>query len=173
MKRIVIAAAAALAMMGTAHAQQRSPLYGELGYSFQTFEIDSIGYKANPQAIRGIIGYDFHRNFALEGMLAFGTSGDSDMGVEVKTRHAIGFFAKPKFDMGPVEAFARLGWVRTSARVSGGGLTATGDDNDFAYGVGVNYNFNPKMYIGVDYMRLMDKDGAKIDGVTVGFGYRF
>ena len=78
MKRIAIAAAAALLMLGTAQAQQArtaaSPLYGELGYTFLNFE--GGGVDADPQALRGIVGYNFHPFFAAEGMLAFGTRSD-------------------------------------------------------------------------------------------------
>jgi opacity protein-like surface antigen len=171
MKRIAIAAAAALMVLGTAQAQQRSPLYGELGYSFLTFK--SSGLDTNPQALRGIIGYTVHPNVAVEGMLALGTTSDSDRGVDIKLKHAVGLFVKPKYDFGNIEAFARLGWVRAKARASGGGITLTGSDDDFAYGVGANYNFNPKMYAGIDWMRYFNKDSTKIDGVTLSVGYRF
>lgn len=169
MQRIAIAAAAALLMLGTAHAQQRSPLYGELGYSFQTIKADG-GFKANPQALRGIVGYNFHPNFAGEAMLQFGTSSDEDQGVDVKVDNAFGVFVKPKYDFGNIEAFGRLGWARTKVKVSGSGSES---ENDFAWGLGVNYSFNPRMYVGADWMRLHDKDGVKIDGVTLNFGYRF
>ena len=40
MKRLAIAAASVLLMLGTAQAQTRAPLYGELGYSFLEFKGD-------------------------------------------------------------------------------------------------------------------------------------
>lgn len=172
MKRIAIAAAAALLMLGTAQAQQRSPLYGEIGYSFNTVKAEG-GFDANPQALRGIIGYNFHPYFAAEGMLAFGTSSDSDQGVDVKVRHAYGIFAKPKYDFGNIEVFGRLGWARTKVRGEVGGVTGDDSASDIAYGLGVNYSFNPKMYVGADWMRLRDKDGVKVDGLTISLGYRF
>jgi opacity protein-like surface antigen len=181
MKRIAIAAAAALLMLGTAQAQQvrttaGSPLYGELGYSFLNVDANGLG-DADPQALRGIIGYNFHPFLAAEGMLALGTrSDDINVGVgsiDVKLRNAIGLFAKPKFDFGNVQAFARLGWVRSKVRASGFGVSASDSENDFAYGFGANYSFNPRMYVGADWMRYLDKDGLKVDGVTISLGYRF
>lgn len=175
MKRIAIAAAAALLMIGSAQAQQvaASPLYGELGYSFLNVKENTTGFDATPQALRGIIGYNFHPYFAGEAMLAIGTSSDSDLGVDAKVQNAFGLFLKPKYDFNNFEVFGRLGWARTKTRLSIPGFTASGSDNDFAYGVGVNYSFNPKMYVGADYMRLLDKDGAKVGGWTISFGYRF
>jgi outer membrane autotransporter protein len=185
MKRIAIAAAAALLMLGTAQAQQRSPLYGEIGYSF--LEIKDQGFKANPQALRGIIGYDFHPNVAVEGMLMFGTASDDQtvvdagtgipVNVDVKVKNAFGVFAKPKYDFGNIEAFARLGWARTKVGVSGSALGVTVDDDasdsSFAWGLGANYRFNPRMSVGLDWMRYNKDGSAKVQGWTVSFGYRF
>lgn len=181
MKRIVIAAAAALAMLGSAQAQTRSPLYGEIGYSFLEFKDDSGTFKVNPNAVRGIIGYEFHPNLAAEGMLAFGARSDSTdvagVKVDVKVRDMFGAYIKPKYDFGSGEVFARLGWTRTSARATatsgGASASATGSDNDFSYGVGANYRFNPRMNVGLDWMRYSHKDGGKVQGFTVSFGYSF
>lgn len=172
MKRIAIATAAALLMIGSAQAQQArtatSPWYGELGYSFQRIDVDGVGH-VSPQALRGIVGYNFHPYFGLEGMLQIGTSSDSGLKVE----DAFGLFVKPKYDFNNFEVFGRLGWVRTKLKASGNGFTVSDSDNDFAYGLGVNYNFNPRTYAGIDYMRQYDKDGLKIDGWTINVGYRF
>lgn len=173
MKRFVIAAAAAFLVLGTAQAQQRSPLYGELGYSWLQVKESSTGFDATPQALRGIIGYNFHPYFAGEAMLSLGTSSDSDLGVDAKVKNAYGVFVKPKYDFNNLELFARLGFARTKVNVSAPGFAADGSDSDFAYGVGLNYNFNPKMYVGADWMQLLDKDTTKVRGWTVNFGYRF
>lgn len=179
MKRLAIAAASVLLMLGTAQAQSRAPLYGELGYSFLEFKSD--GVKTNPHALRGIVGYEFHPNFAAEGMLAFGVrSDDANVGgvnVDTKLKHAFGVFVKPKYDFGSGEVFARAGWVRAKLKATAcaGAVCAsdTDSDSDFAYGIGANYRFNPRMSVGADWMRYFDKDGAKIQGITVSFGYRF
>jgi opacity protein-like surface antigen len=173
MKRFAIAAAAALAMLGTAHAQQfqSSNAYGELGYTFLTYKADN--FKASPGALRGIFGYNFHPYFAGEAMLGFGTTNDSDQGVTVKPREMFGLYLKPKYDFGNLQAFARLGYAHISTRVSGFGVSDTSSDNDFSWGVGVNYSFNPKMYVGADWMQYNNKDGGKIEGLTISFGYRF
>ena len=176
MKRIAIAAAAALLMIGSAQAQQArtaSPLYGELGYSFLNVKESTTGFDATPQALRGIIGYNFHPYFAGEAMLSIGTSSDSDLGVDAKVKNAFGLFIKPKYDINNFEVFGRLGWARTKVSVSVPGFSGEGSDNDFAYGVGVNYNFSPKTYVGADYLRLLDKNGTKVGGWTVSVGYRF
>lgn len=174
-----VAAAAALLLVGTAHAQVTtparagaSPLYGELGYTWLTVKSEP-GFKAHPQAIRGVIGYDFHPYFAVEGMAAFGTSSDSDRGVDLKLRQSYGVFLKPKYDFGNVEVFARVGWEHHRVRARGFGLTADDSASGAAWGLGANYNFNPRTYVGVDYLRLRNQNDTKADGVTLSVGYRF
>lgn len=187
MKRIVIAAAAAFAMLGAAQAQtqnQPSPLYGELGYTF--LKLKEEGTSTRNGAIRGIVGYAFHPNFAVEGMLGFAVNDDNEtfvdptigpVNVKVKVQNSYGIFFKPKYSFNQVEVFGRLGWTRSKVKVtaSAGGVSASASDsdNDFAYGAGVNYNINPRTYVGLDYMRYFSKEGTKIDGVTLGVGYRF
>jgi opacity protein-like surface antigen len=180
MKRLAVAAASVLLMLGTAQAQSRAPLYGELGYSFLELKADD-GFKTNPHALRGIVGYEFHPNVAAEGMLSFGVrSDDANVGgvnVDTKLRHAFGLFVKPKYNFGPAEVFARVGYARVKVRstecIPGACATFNESDGDFAWGIGANYNFNPRMYVGADWMRLNDSDGGKLQGVTISFGYRF
>jgi opacity protein-like surface antigen len=182
MKRLAVAAASVLLMLGTAQAQSRAPLYGELGYSFLEFKSDDGGFKVKPHALRGIVGYEFHPNVAAEGMLAFGTRSDdvSDgvSSVDIKLRHAFGVFVKPKYNFGPAEVFARIGYARIKVKatecVTGLGCASFSDsDGDVAWGFGANYNINPRMYVGADWMRLNDDDGGKVQGITINFGYRF
>jgi len=178
MKRIAIAAAAALLMLGTAQAQQArtaTPWYGELGYVF--LNVEDSGIDADPQALRGFVGYNFHPFFAAEGMLAFGTASDDvnfgGVNVDVKLKNAFGLFIKPKYDFGNVEVFGRLGWVRSEVKASALGASASDSDDDIAYGVGLNYSINPRTYVGTDYMRYFDKNGTKVDGWSINLGYRF
>ena len=171
------ASAAAVLCAGAVQAQQlaapRTPWNAEIGYSWLDVRESSLGFHANPQAIRGIVGYSFHPNLAVEGMAAFGTHGDSDQGVDVKLRSAYGVFLKPKYDLGNFEVFGRVGYARTNARVSALGVSASGSDNDFAWGAGAAYNINPRTYVSVDYMRLDNKNSTRVDGWTLNLGYRF
>ncbi len=179
MKRLAVAAASVLLMLGTAQAQSRAPLYGELGYSFLEFKGD--GFKVKPHALRGIVGYEFHPNVAAEGMLAFGVRSDdfndgAGTTTDIKLRHAFGVFVKPKYNFGPAEVFARLGYARVKVKFNDctalGCVSGSDSDGDIAWGFGANYNINPRMYVGADWMRLNDDDGGKVQGITVNFGWR-
>jgi opacity protein-like surface antigen len=178
MKRTIIVAAAAALFSFAAQAQSSAapaptPWYGELGYTVLDAHDSSISFSAKPKALRGIVGYSFHPNFAAEAMLAGGVSNGSDKGVDVKVQHAVGVFVKPKVAFGDFEAFARVGWTRERVRVSSGTLSASASDDSFAWGVGANYNFTRNTYVTLDYLRYYKKDSTRIDGVTLGVGYRF
>ena len=171
------ACAAAVLYAGGAQAQQpvatSSPWNAEIGYSWMNIRDSGLGFRVKPKALRGIIGYSFHPNLAVEGMAAFGTRSDSDQGVDVKLRSAYGVFLKPKFDWNNFEVFGRLGYARTNVRASALGVNANGSDNDFAWGAGAAYNINPHTYVSVDYMRLDNKHSTRVDGWTLNLGYRF
>ena len=176
MKRITLAAAAAFLLLGAAQAQPvrgASPWYGELGYSFLQVKESFTGFDANPQALRGFVGYNFHPYFAGEFMLLGGTTTDSDLGVDAKVNHSYGFFLKPKYNYNNFEVFGRLGWARTKVEASIPGFSASASENDFAYGIGLNFNVNPRTYVGIDWMEYLNKDDAKVRGVTLSVGYRF
>lgn len=182
MKRTLLAAAAALLLLGNAQAQQRSPLYGELGYTF--LKIDAASDSARPGAIRGILGYDFHPYFALEGMLAGGVNDDETNGVingvpatvNVEAKALYGIFGKAKYQWNQVELFGRFGWAHTKIDVesrTAGVASSSQSDDDFAWGLGANFRFQPNWYAGLDWMRYSNQSGQKVDGFTLSVGYHW
>lgn len=183
MKRIATAAAAAFLLLGgNAQAQMMSPAwYGELGYT--SFKVDAAGSTSRPGAIRGILGYEIHPMVAIEGMAAWGVVDDdttiaSSLGpanANIELNHMYGLWIKPRYVMNQVELFGRLGWTHTKVEVSSStfGVSRTDSDDDFSWGLGVNFRFNPRMYVGLDWMRYSNQSGNKIDGITLGFGYHW
>jgi len=182
MKRIVAATAVACLLAGaSAHAQQTSPFYGELGYTF--LKIDAAGTSTRPDAIRGILGFDVHPMFAVEGVIAGGVNDDDKEAlfngapaqVQVKMDYMYGLFVKPKYGWGQAEVFARLGWAHTNVKVQSStpSLAGSTSDDDLAWGIGGNFNLNPRMYVGADWMRYSNQSNHKVDGFTVSFGYRW
>jgi outer membrane autotransporter protein len=188
MKLIAIAAATAALVFGTAaqaqQMQQKSPFYGEAGYTFLTFE-DGLGGKARPGALRLLGGWDLHPFFAIEGLAAWGVTEDdttvTSLGrtarVDYDLSHIYGIYFTPKYKYQNWEFFGRLGWADTKvkATVTSGTLSAGAgaSDSDFSYGLGVNYYFNPRWYGGIDYMMYNDKGNSKVQGINLAIGYRF
>ena len=160
---VIAAAAISLAAIG-AQAQQNAPTpwYGEVGYA--ALNVRAGGGKLNPHALRGIVGYGFHPNIAAEAMLAAGVRDDSGL----KVKSAAGVFLKPRVQIDDLELFARVGWVQS--RVSAFGFS--GDDDDLAWGAGLNYSINPRTYVTLDYTQYFSKSGVRVDGATLGVGFR-
>jgi opacity protein-like surface antigen len=184
-KRLATAAGAALLLLGSAQAQMpqltKSALYGELGYTF--LKIDAFGTSLRPDAIRGILGYDVHPYFAIEGMAASGVN-DDDKGiaiggvpasVQAKVDYMYGIWAKPKYTYNQAEFFGRFGWANTKAEISRTGFpgTASESQDDFAWGLGVNYRFTPNAYAGIDWMRYSNQGDARVDGITLSVGWHW
>lgn len=157
--------------------------YGEIGVTPLSVKgsVDGNTLKSQPTMAGVVLGYEFHPNFALEGMA--GTNLDADPiklnGVEVpgtslKVQRAYGFFIKPKAMLTPeLELFGRLGWIenKTTGQVNSYSLTDT--DNDFAYGLGLNYHFNKTTYGSLSYTNFYDKQGTKTQGATLAVGMKF
>jgi opacity protein-like surface antigen len=183
MKLLAVAAATAILMFGTAaQAQQKSPFYAEAGYTFMKID-DPDGGNTRPGNIRLIGGYDFHPNFALEGLAAWSVNDDTQTvpggTVKLKVSDVYGVYGKAKYNYQNFEFFGRAGFARTKVkfeeRFTSGLAAGSGSDSDsdFSYGVGVNYQINPKWYAGVDYMVYNDSDDARVRGFTLSVGYRF
>ena len=176
------AIAALLFTAAAANAQQygpvahTSPLYGELGYTWA--KVSGDGASAKPGLLRGIIGYDIHPNLAVEGMLGVGVKDDStNIGgtdVNAKVQHTVGVYLTPKMNVTPaLNVFARLGYASTRVKFDSPVGSATTSKGDWSYGAGVQYAFGRATYAGLDYMRYLNKDGVKVDGVTLSVGYHF
>lgn len=179
----IAAAAAILLLAGAAQAQQRSPWYGELGYTWM--KVDAVGTSARTGLIRGIIGYEFGPYWALEGMLGGGVSDDTknvvgadgkQHDVNFKSDTMYGLWVKPKYDFGNgFELFGRFGWSHVKVKTSSDApdLTTDNAQDGFNWGAGVNYHFNPKMYVGADWLQYSSKSNNHVDGMTLTFGYRW
>lgn len=174
MKLITKIATAAVISLAAAGAQAQ--LYGELGYTDirSKFSIDGDEYKPHLGALNGVLGYGVHPNLAVEGMLALGVKDDTVGGVKLELQHSYGLFVKPRVMVSPaVELFGRIGYMESKVKASALGISARDSDGDWAYGLGANYYFQPDTYGTLSYMRLYDKDGERVDGLTLGVGMKF
>jgi opacity protein-like surface antigen len=184
MKKIVTAAALLAASLA-AHAQ----FYGEVGYSVTTINNKSDStktYEAKPKALRGLVGYDFTENLALEGIVGFGvgesnvtkktSDGSTNVG-KVKLNNVVGLFITPKVQIiDGLEASLRLGVARTSLKTKDDKGSDTQISTSTAYGLGVRYMIDSQFSINADYMdygRVGEAKNFKAKGFTIGAGYKF
>lgn len=185
MKTLVKALATA-ALAVTASAAQ-AQLYGEMAYIPLKFSLAAAGssVEASPKALGLTLGYEFHKNVAVEGLVAFNAGDDTptDSGATVlgklKVSNAYGFFVKPKTMLGAkLEVSARLGYMNTRFDISGpgpaGAIVSTSiRDNGFAYGAGARYDLGTHTYLAVNYTSFYNKDDGKVNGFTFGVGMKY
>lgn len=144
--------------------------------------LDGVNSKAKLSTFSGLVGYNVHPNVDVEGYLAMGagksaiTENGYDSGSEAKVKSSFGVFVKPKVMVSPeIEVFGRLGFLENkfSTNVKNNGATTTSTQGSFAYGVGANYYFDKRTYVSGTYMSYQNKDGFKVNGLSVGVGYKF
>lgn len=181
-----LVAASTTLVMASAQAQNQSSapsgMYAEIGYAAlnlkETFGADST--KASPGVLTGVFGYQFMPNLAVEGLvgLGVGKAGVKENGVangvDVKVGNALGVFIRPSVAVSDsIDLFARIGWLRTSLKISEGPYSESASDNSLAYGLGANFNLSKTSYIQANYMNYYKKDGLKVDGIALAYGMRF
>lgn len=147
---------------------QAQSMYGEVGYTGLDYK--EPGLKVSPSMARGIVGYEFTPNIAMEGMVGLGSGSDSASGTTLKLKNTVGVFGKVQAPVtDALKVYGRLGVARTSLQANG----VSDSDTGLAYGVGMTYDLSKTTYLNADYTKYHDRDDQKLEGVTVGVGFRF
>ena len=181
-KALVSALFVVVAASSQAQTQSESKLYGEVGYAAtHVKETDGSDiYKAKPGVVTGIVGYQFHPNLSVEGFLGLGAKSSelelngAPTGFNVKTKNTLGVFLRPSVKVSDeVELFARLGYLHSKISVSdaSGSVSTTG--NSVAYGLGGNVYLSKNAYLQLNWTNYYKKDGVKIDGIGLAYGFKF
>ncbi len=182
---LLLAAVASMAAMASAQAQTniKDGWYGQSSLiSIKASGQDDVSFKGN--GVSFVVGKTLGSGLSVEGQL-FQQIGDdkqtmsidgSDFNVGFKT-NGLGLFARYSRDFGAIQPYARLGAVRNSitAKISDATGTASASETEVsaAFGGGINYAINPKMYLNLDLTQYYKKDGATITGGSVGLGFQF
>jgi len=163
---------------GTAHAQvQQTGLY--FGVDVMEVEFQSSGFSsAKPIAASLSTGYRLSDNFAAEARAGTGLSDASSrvMGtpVDIEVDSYFGFLAKgivPFSDIFELYGVAGYSYVDIKARA--GGVSMVGSDNGFSYGIGAAMKVSYSASVQVEWGRLLDGSGFKIDALSVGMRFSF
>jgi opacity protein-like surface antigen len=114
--------------------------------------------------------------------IIFSTTGEYDdsAGGNVSfSTSVIGFFAKPNFDLGPVNIYGLFGFSGVSSDLSSATIWGTSDQTGFSAGAGLQFSVVKDFWISADYV-LYQKDinyGAgqndTITAVGIGANYSF
>ena len=187
MKKIILALVAATAAFGAQAATQTPGPYVGVGIANADHSADITGVSASHSdgwKTSGKIfgGYDIDQTFGVEvGYTDFRSSdysytlngvnrnGSSDG----KSYYLAGKATAPineQFDV-----FGKLGVARNERNYSDPVFSGTNRKTDLYAGVGVAYNFNPKVSVSLEYERYGKTQdiGAKSDVITLGAKYKF
>lgn len=131
--------------------------------------------------MRGVFGYAFHDNFAVEGMHGFGvkkgqleSNGYSIRELEFKTDQLFGIYLVPKARFSDnFEGFARIGAAHVKAKLETPWGSTSDSESGFSYGVGIRYNITKQLSVSTDYMSYYQKSKEKIHGLALNIGFRF
>ena len=96
---------------------------------------------------------------------------------KVKTS-VVGLFAKPNYNVGPVNLYGLVGFAQSKMEFGGGAASET--ESGVAYGVGAQYPFTKNISGSIDYVQYLKKSdfgGLGIDvtnsAISVGVLYTF
>ena len=73
----------------------------------------------------------------------------------------------------PITPYAILGFTRVEIEASSFLGTATEDETDVSYGIGINMEFAPNLSGNLEYMRYYEDSNAEVDGLGVGIQFNF
>ena len=172
-----------------AEADVSSGLYGELGLTSLRGRNPALftGGSFQPTMLRGVLGKPFTPWLNGELMLGIGLQGDevrrlvpapTSANVEVKT--LVGIYATPTLHLSKGKLYARAGYANitySDVHIPAPGLIQTqgvfSKHDSLSWGVGGAYQFNDSMSVTADYMRYYKRKSEKLDGFTIGLGYKF
>jgi hypothetical protein len=146
--------------------------YANLGFAYATQGGVHLG------AIQGKVGYRINNWVGVEGEAAFGVDDDTvrvgAASAKVELKHQ---FAAYVVGFAPVAAntdlFARVGYGTTKIGASAAGAAASGSDESINIGAGVQYHFDGKNGVRLEYLRSEYNDGGHSNTWGVSYSRRF
>lgn len=173
-----IFASLGLITLFSGYAQAENGYYGG-SFSFLDYSEAEIDDDASLTAVFGRLGTNFNENISGEIRLGFGVGDDNvnldgfDVDVELDTM----FGAYIRGGVPVTESFfpyVIFGYTRGEVSASIAGLGSTSEtETDTSFGLGADVNVNQDITINIEYMNYFDKDGAEIDGFSIGLASKF
>jgi len=124
--------------------------YGTLGYT----NVDAGDAKFD--SVTGRLGWQFANPFAVEAEATVGV-GDEQIGtppVDAKLKYAAAAYGVARVPVTPnINILGRVGYGVQEIEASAGGVTASGTEDSFNYGAGVEYYFDAQNGVRADYTR--------------------
>lgn len=183
MKRIILAAIAAISCNAAFAIEPAAYVSASVGSAEQKLSVDGISLTDSDTAFQIAGGYRFTPNFGAEiGYTHFGTASASGNGASVSTKpQSVHVAATGAWNVTPEFAITgKLGAARTRTKgeASFGGMSDSGTEKrtSLMYGVGVSYAFTPKIALIAEYQdfgKIAKDDGVDLKAHVVSAGVRF
>lgn len=154
------------------------------GFSFLDYSVEAIeGVEPSVTAIVGRLGTGFNENFSGEVRLGFGVGDDTvtvdalgGTDVDVELDHIFGAYVRGGIPV--TESFypyAIVGYTRGKGTASSDFFDRSDSESesDVSFGVGADVGVSENIIINIEYMNYYDKDGAEVDGFSIGVASRF
>ena len=174
MRKLLLCAALLLGAQAAVAADPSAGYYA-IGYTFG--QIKAEGVSLDVGDLNGALGWTPVKWLALEVSGVLGVSDATIDGASVKLDSGYMVSVLPTLPLNDDwSVYAKVGYASATIKVSGYGADLSGSDHDTAYGVGLAYTprFGDYRFGGrLEWMQYYDKDGLKIEGVTLQFMQRF
>lgn len=180
MKNKIITAALLSCAISTAIAQSSANkdtgVYAELGLIQATYNEPAANFNNGMASLKA--GYNFNKNFALEGMIAGNINNASfyygSTNITAYVQNAYGVYGKGTVDISEaISLYAKLGATNGTVSASSAYGSAYQSGTSPSYGAGIQAKINPEMYVSLDYMSYYNRNGVSITGPSLNFGYKF
>lgn len=172
MKKIAVAIAIIVGFSGSVQAQE---VY--YGVSISVIDYAEIGETATLNAITARLGTNFNENFSGEIRAGFGVGDDTvDFGIDVDIELDTMYGAYLRGGIPVNDSFfpyVVVGYTRGEVTASVGSESVSNSESDTSFGVGADFTISDNASINFEYMNYLDKNGAEIDGFSIGFTSRF
>ena len=176
-RSIAVIFATGMAAAGAASAQDMyksgvGGLYTGLNYTIMNLE--SGNADADVGTLSAKVGVMATPYLGIEARGGFGVDDDRIGGVDYSLDNFFGGYATFNLaNESPITPYAILGFTRVEIEASSFLGTATADETDVSYGIGMNMEFAPNLSGNLEYMRYYEDSNAEVDGLGVGIQFNF
>ena len=172
-------ALAGLAALGTwstvSHAdpyRSTAEVYAGVNYNFVA--IDDGWDRLNVETLSAKIGAQPHPFVGIEARFGFGAGEHRLDGVTYSLERTVGAYASLNLaNASPVTPYFLLGASNIEIEATSIAGTTREEDSDFSFGAGVEIEMAPGLAGNIEYLNYYDNGTTIVDGVGLGFTFRF
>lgn len=177
MRTIAMAVVATAGLLGLGSAYAADGLYFGANFSSVTYKEDGFP-SAKPTTLALKLGNQFNKNLAVEGRFGFGLSGDtvtvSGIPIEFEIDNYFGIYGKGILPLSEVfSVYGLVGFTSGKATASAFGVSISESDSDVSFGFGADFAVSKSTAINVEWAKLFEGTGYKVEALSIGVNFKF